>query len=120
MIAPSRNPTPPQGVSCWSGRVQHHRAGATRRPDADHRQAAHYIAVLNQHLRRIDRRIVKCLDAIASSVTAGDIDNIHGFRSLLKIEQQERRLVEGLLENLRSRFLPAAGSGTHRTLGGCG
>ena len=82
------------------------------RPSADERQGAYFIALLSQHLRRIDSRIGKCRTAIADAQAAGDVENFRAFRRLLKIEQQERRAVVDLLENLNRRFRPpAAGRG---------
>ncbi|OBI90189.1 hypothetical protein [Mycobacterium asiaticum] len=80
-----------------------------KHPNADHRQAAYFVTMLTAHLRRIDRRIVRCRAAIHSAEVAGDIENIHGFRGLLEDEQQEREAVEVWLGNLRRRFCSPGG-----------
>ena len=70
----------------------------------DQRQAEYFIALLHLNLRRIDYRIEKCRAAITYSQAAGDIENVLGFRDLLRLEQQERRTVEDLIANLQRRF----------------
>lgn len=72
----------------------------------DRRQAEYFMALLKLNLQRVDHRIEKCRAAIAFSQAAGDIENVIGFRDLLRLEQQERQAVEVMIANLRRRFAP--------------
>lgn len=72
----------------------------------DRQQAEYFVALLNLNLQRIDHRIEKCRAAITFSQAAGDIENVIGFRDLLRLEQQERLAVQGLIANLQRRFAP--------------
>jgi hypothetical protein len=100
----------PLSMTPWPPIKAYHSTAA--RPSADERQGAYFIELLSQHLRRIDSRISKCRTAMADAQAAGDAENFRGFRRLRNIEQQERRTVADLLENLNRRFHPlAAGRG---------
>jgi hypothetical protein len=104
-------PTPgaPGGAGCRS---------AAAPPTADRRQAQYFVRLLTIRLYRIDYRIDKCRRAITSSASAGDVENVVGFRVLLAIEQQERRTVEELITNLHTRFeLPGSGPSPGRHSG---
>lgn len=73
-------------------------------PTADHRQAEYFVRLLLLDLQRIDLRIKRCRAAINFATAAGDIENVVGFRELLDLEQAERRTVQVLIANLRTRF----------------
>ena len=73
----------------------------------DRLQAEYYLGLLKLNLKRIDYRIEKCRAAITFSQAAGDIENVIGFRDLLRLEQEERRTVEGLIARLHRRFPPS-------------
>lgn len=78
-------------------------------PSGDRRQAEYYLRLLTSKLSRIDRRIGICRDGITLSESAADVENVLGFRRLLRIELQDRQTVGAMIVGLQRRFaLPVA------------
>jgi hypothetical protein len=71
---------------------------------ADHRQAEYFMRLLTQSRRRIDHRIDDYQKAIAVSEAGGDAQNASSLRRMKGIEEQDRRTVQDLIENLQRRF----------------
>jgi hypothetical protein len=77
---------------------------------ADHRQADYYLRLLAQSRRLSEHRIEQYHKAIATSESNGDVEGAANFRRMVRIEEQDRQAVDGLIENLRRRFASAAPS----------
>ena len=71
---------------------------------ADHRQADYFLGLLTQRRRVCDDRIGKYQRAIGIAEANGDLEGAGRFRPLLRIEQQDRQVVDGLIQNLHRRF----------------
>ena len=71
---------------------------------ADHRQAEYFVRLLAQSRRLIDHRIGEYQKAIAIAEADGDAEGACGFRRMARIEEQDGRAVDGLIENLHQRF----------------
>jgi hypothetical protein len=71
---------------------------------ADHRQADYFLRLLTQSRRLNDHRIGEYHKAIARAGADGDAEGASAFRRMVRIEEQDRRTVDGLIENLRRRF----------------
>ena len=94
-------------ISRPAAKVDHSAVGAAT---ADQRQAEYFVRLLTQSRRRIDQRIDKYQTAIAISEASGDADNVRGFRRMMRVEEQDRRTVQDLIEKMQRRF-PLRASG---------
>ena len=72
---------------------------------ADRRQADYFLRLLTQGCRRIDHQIDKYRRAITSSEARGDVDYAQGVWGMIRIEEQDRQILEGLIDRLRRRFV---------------
>ncbi len=72
---------------------------------ADQRQADYFLRLLTQNRRLIDQRIDRYHKAIAVADAKGDAESACVFRRSARIEEQERKALDGLIENLQRRFV---------------
>jgi hypothetical protein len=75
---------------------------------ADQRQADYFLRLLIQNRRLIDQRIDGYHKAIAVAEARGDAESAAVFRRTARVEEQERKALDGLIENLHRRFPVAA------------
>jgi hypothetical protein len=73
---------------------------------ADRRQADYFRRVLTSNRRHIDHRLAEYQKAIATAEAAGDTETAAGVRRMARVEEQERRTLDGLIEKLQRRFPP--------------
>ena len=79
---------------------------------ADQRQADYFLRLLTQSRRVVDHRIDGYQQAIAVSEANKDAEGACSFRRMARIEEQDRKTIDGLIENLHRRFsLRAQGEG---------
>jgi hypothetical protein len=71
---------------------------------ADQLQADYFLRLLAQNRRLIDHRIDGHQKAIAVSEANSDPEGACAFRRMARIEEHEREILDGLIENLRRRF----------------
>jgi hypothetical protein len=71
---------------------------------ADQRQADYFLRLLNQNRRVVEHRIEGYHKAIASAEASGNAEGACGLRRMARIEEQEREMLSGLIENLHHRF----------------
>jgi hypothetical protein len=71
---------------------------------ADRRQAAYFLRLLSRSRRLADYRIGKYRRAVAAAEANGNVGRAADFRRLLRIEERDRQVVDGLIENLHRRF----------------
>jgi hypothetical protein len=81
---------------------------------ADHRQADYFLGLLAQNRRLSEHRIGQYHKAIAICESNGDDEGAANFRRMVCNEEQDRQTLDGLIEKLRARFAPGAGSGSLR------
>lgn len=72
---------------------------------ADQRQADYFLRLLSQNRRLIDQRIDGYYKAIAVAEARGDAESACVFRRTARVEEQERKALDGLIENLQRRFV---------------
>lgn len=72
---------------------------------ADQRQADYFLRLLTQNRRLIDQRIEGYHKAIAVAEARGDAESACVFRRTARIEEQERKALDSLIENLQRRFV---------------
>jgi hypothetical protein len=72
---------------------------------ADQRQADYFLRLLTQNRRLIDQRIDGYHKAIAVAEANGDAEGAVVFRRTARMEEQERKALDHLIENLHRRFL---------------
>lgn len=72
---------------------------------ADQRQADYFLRLLTANRRLIDQRIDGYHKAIAVAEAKGDTESACVFRRTARIEEQERKALDGLIENLQRRFV---------------
>ena len=71
---------------------------------ADHRQADYFRRLLAQSRRHIEHRLGEYHKAIVTAEAAGDAEGAGSLRRMARVEEQERKTLEGLMENLQRRF----------------
>lgn len=71
---------------------------------ADQRQADYFVRLLAQRRCHIDHRIDEYHKAIVGAETVGDSEGAGGLRRMARTEEQDRKTVDGLIENLHRRF----------------
>ena len=72
---------------------------------ADQRQADYFLRLLTSNRRLIDQRIDGYHKAIAVAEAKGDAESACVFRRTARIEEQERKALDRLIENLQRRFV---------------
>lgn len=77
---------------------------ATVADTADHLQADYFMRLLIQSRRLVDHRIDEYQKAIATAETNGDVDAADSFRRMTRIEEQDRQILDHMIEKLRRRF----------------
>ncbi|MDD4866014.1 MAG: hypothetical protein PHQ28_02495 [Mycobacterium sp.] len=73
---------------------------------ANLQQARYFLALLGQRRRLLDRRIDEYRRALSGAEAGGDRERARGLRRLAHIEEQDRKTLDGLIDNLRRRFPP--------------
>jgi hypothetical protein len=71
---------------------------------ADDRQAEYFVRLLTRSRQRVEQRIDDYQRAIAISESRGDTEDVRGLRRMTLIEEQDRRTVVDLIDNLQRRF----------------
>lgn len=87
---------------------------------ADHRQAEYFRRLLAESRQQIDQRIDKYQKATIIAEARGDVGQARGLRRMVRIEEQERRTVEELIDHLQRRFPLVTRARFPRSLGGGG
>jgi len=82
------------------------RCAATPVMAGDQRQADYYLRALTRSSREIERRIASYQAAMARYEASGDADYARCVRRQIRIEQQDRYILERMIDNLRRRFAP--------------
>lgn len=102
-------PTSSMTINRPAANVDHF--AAVSAAEADSRQADYFLRLLAQSCRQIDRRIDVYQRAIAIAETSGAVDHADGIRRVIRIEEQERQTLNGLIDRLQRRFplLPRGG-----------
>lgn len=77
---------------------------------ADHRQAEYFLDLLLQRRRLTDERIAEYRRAGVAAQNSGDAERAYGLRRLAHGEEQDRRTLDRLIENLHRRFPRRAGA----------
>jgi hypothetical protein len=77
---------------------------------ADQRQAEYFLRLLAQSRQLSEHRIDQYHKAIATSESSGDVEGAATFRRMARLEEQDRQTLDGLIENLRRRFVSCAPS----------
>lgn len=78
--------------------------------DADNRQAEYFLHLLAEGCRRIDEQIDRYQKAITVAEASGAVDHGRRLRRAMRLEQQERLTLTGLIDRLHRRFsLPRLG-----------
>ena len=72
---------------------------------ADQRQADYFLRLLTQNRRLIEQRIDGYHKAIAVAEARGDAESACVFRRTARVEEQERKALDGLIANLQRRFV---------------
>jgi hypothetical protein len=75
---------------------------------ADQRQADYFVHLLDQICRRINNRIERYQRATTLFEASGDADYACVFRRMALLEEEDRQMLHGLLDNLQRRFFPPA------------
>ncbi|MGF2945858.1 hypothetical protein ACQV26_12070 [Mycobacterium sp. Lab-001] len=71
---------------------------------ADRRQAEYFLNLLLQRRHLIDERIAEHRRAGVAAQNSGDAERAYGMRRMAHGEEQDRRTLDRLIENLRRRF----------------
>ena len=71
---------------------------------ADYRQAGYFLRLLAQRRLQIDHRMAEYHKAIAGAEAVGDTEGAGGLRRMARIEAQDLRTLDNLIENLHRRF----------------
>jgi hypothetical protein len=78
------------------------------RAHADRRQSDYLLQLLDQICRRMDNRIDRYLRATTIFDGCSDVDYARTFRRLRFLEEQDRQILAGLIDELRRRLSPRA------------
>ena len=84
------------------------RRGGKPTEAAGPREADYLVRMLNQILRRIDDRIERYLRLITIFEASDNVEYARTFRRLRLLEEEDRQILEGLIDDLLRRFLPRA------------
>jgi len=79
-------------------------SAAAAAESADRRQAEYFLGLLLQRRRLIDHRIDESRRAVVAAEKGGDAERAYGLRRTAHGEEQDRRILDGLIENLHRRF----------------
>ncbi len=71
---------------------------------ADHRQAVYYLDLLVQSRQEVDQWIEKYCGMIATAEARRDLAQISRLRCQMNVDEQEGRVLDGLIEDLQRRF----------------
>ncbi|MGO9157239.1 hypothetical protein [Mycobacterium sp.] len=71
---------------------------------ADDRQAEYFVRLLTESRQRIEQRIDDHQKAIATAEARGKTEDVRRHRRMTLIEEQDRRTVADLIDNLQQRF----------------
>jgi hypothetical protein len=71
---------------------------------ADQLQADYFRRLLAQSRLHIEHRLGEYHKAIATAEAVGDAEGACNFRRMARIEEQDRHILDGLIENLHRRF----------------
>ncbi|BBZ44641.1 hypothetical protein [Mycobacterium parmense] len=71
---------------------------------ADSRQADYFLHLLAQRRRLIDHRIDEYRKALAASEAQGETEAACNFRRMTRAEEQDRRTLDKMIDELRRRF----------------
>jgi hypothetical protein len=80
------------------------RSAAAPATAADHRQGDYYLRMLTRDSREIEGRIDSYRATLARYQANGDADNARWVRRQIRLAQQDRHIVERMIDNLRRRF----------------
>ena len=72
--------------------------------NADHREAERFLLLLTEIRRRVDHQIGLNWWAKALAEGGGYVDLADGLRRLMQIEEQERQVVDELIDQLHQHF----------------
>ncbi|HZE14659.1 MAG TPA: hypothetical protein VE197_02525 [Mycobacterium sp.] len=90
--------------------VEVERSAAEPAGESDHRQADYFLRLLTQRRQRVEDRINKYRRAIATAEASGAVDYAGAYRRKMRIEEEDWRILEGLIDRLQQRFaVPAPG-----------
>ena len=84
------------------------RRGGKPTEAAHPREADYLVRLLNQILRRIDDRIERYLRLITIFEASDNVEYARTFRRLRLLEEEDRQILEGLIDDLMRRFPPRA------------
>jgi hypothetical protein len=70
---------------------------------ADHCQAVYFVGLLVRSRQEVDQRIEKCRVMIATEARR-DLAQIGRLRRQMNVDEQERLVLDGLIEDLQRRF----------------
>jgi hypothetical protein len=74
-------------------------------PDtADQLQADYFLQLLTQQRRLVEHRVDEYQKAILNFEANGDVDAACNFRRMMRIEEQDRQALDGMIEKLCRRF----------------
>ncbi|WP_407688703.1 hypothetical protein [Mycobacterium sp. HUMS_1102779] len=71
---------------------------------ADYRQAEYFLGLLMQRRLLIDHRVEQYRKAVVAAESGGDAERAYGLRRMAHAEEQDRRTLEDLTQNLQRRF----------------
>jgi hypothetical protein len=79
-------------------------------PDAaaDHRQADYFLRLLNERCQLVEHRINRFRRAIALAEAGRATDHADALRRTMRIEEQDRQTLQGLIAGLQRRFAVGA------------
>jgi hypothetical protein len=84
------------------------RRGGKPTEAADPCGADYLVRLLNQILRRIDDRIERYMRLTTIFEASDNVDYARTFGRLRLLEEQDREILEGLIDDLMRRFPPSA------------
>ena len=84
--------------------VEVERSAAEPAGESDHRQADYFLRLLTQRRQRVEDRINKYRRAIATAEASGAVDYAGAYRRKMRIEEEDRQILEGLIGRLQRRF----------------
>lgn len=79
---------------------------ASSQTAADHGQVDYFLSLLTQICRRVNYRIDAYQRGGTRPEAGGSVDYDGGFRRMTCIEEPDRRMLEGLIDQLQQRSTP--------------
>lgn len=95
-------------------------SAAARATVAEHGQTDYFLGLLTQICRRINHRVDKHQRASAIAEASGHADYACGARRMARIEDEDRQIIEGIIDHLQRGFPLCAPGEVPRSLGGHG